>query len=76
MRMAAVTVDCPQAGVLSGMAEEQCIALLRQARDALEAYLFANDGPSYEAVLALCDRITEHLSGKHRGEDPGEPANS
>jgi hypothetical protein len=62
-------------GSCCGMAEEQTIALLRQARDALEAYLFANDGPSYEAALALCDRISEHLSGTNRGEeDLGETA--
>ncbi len=74
MRMGNVTVDSRKRGVLGDMAEEQSIALLRQARDALEAYLFANEGACYEAVLALCDRISEHLSGKDRQEGSQEPA--
>ena len=43
------------------MLDETHVELLRQARDSLDAYLFADMAPSYDRVLELCKRIDELL---------------
>ena len=43
------------------MLNETHVELLREARDSLNAYLFADMAPSYERVLELCKRIDELL---------------
>jgi len=45
------------------MSEDTLISLLRQAKDALEAYLFDECEPAYDSVIELCRRIEAILPG-------------
>jgi hypothetical protein len=45
------------------MSEDTLVSLLRQAKNALEAYLFDECEPAYDNVIELCRRIESILPG-------------
>ena len=50
------------------MSNDKYVELLKQSRESLDEYLFADVEPSYDAVLELCRRIDALLS---QGPGPG-----
>jgi hypothetical protein len=45
------------------MSEDTLISLLRQAKNALESYLFDECEPAYDSVIELCRQIEAILPG-------------
>jgi hypothetical protein len=55
------------------MPEDDCVALLRKARQLLDSYLYDDLEPHYEDIVRLCAKIDEALPlAEHRVPLPAE----